>query len=57
MVYPNGLSAVWVMNSGVVNAAGMVVCPVSSSTDMMVNAYENAWTTPVAGPIAYPVFP
>ncbi len=50
MVYPNGLSAVWVMNSVVKDADGVVSCPVKGSTDMMINAYDKAWTAPLASP-------
>jgi len=51
MVYPNGLSAVWVMNSGVKNANGDVVCPVANQQQMMVDAYDNAWSGVIAVPL------
>ena len=52
MVYPNGVSAVWVMNAYVRDANGNAGCPVMNDEQMMVNAYDNAWT-----PIVHPIKP
>lgn len=43
MVYPNGVSVVWIMNSAKKDADGKTVCPVSNGQQMMVDAYDNAW--------------
>ncbi len=49
MSYPNGLTAVWVMNSGVPTASGNVTCPVVNPVKVMVDAYDNAslWVGPL----------
>lgn len=50
MVYPNGLAAVWVMNSVIDNANGDTTCPLSSSSTKMVSAYDEAWLPAKANP-------
>jgi hypothetical protein len=50
MTYPNGLSAVWVVNSAKPGSNGKLVCPVNSSQQMMVDAYDNAWSAPIILP-------
>jgi CubicO group peptidase (beta-lactamase class C family) len=50
MVYPNGLAAVWVMNSVVTNGSGDPTCPLSGSSSKMIAAYDDAWLPAVAQP-------
>ena len=45
MTYPNGVSAVWVANAVVRDANGNTQCRVANEGQMMIDAYDNAWTT------------